>query len=97
MVSMKREPPRFTTSLKVAPCGRWSRSCCRRSGVCLAGDERVERREALARSFGGRLDVINDDPYDKGWIVRFEPPTPADLDELMDAGEYEAFVAGGGA
>ena len=39
---------------------------------------------------------INDDPYDAGWIVRIEPGRLADLDDLMDAGEYEAFVAEGG-
>ena len=39
---------------------------------------------------------VSDDPYDTGWIVRIEPGRLADLDDLMDAGEYEAFVAEGG-
>lgn len=39
---------------------------------------------------------INEDPYDTGWIVRIEPGRMTDLDDLMDAGEYEAFVAEGG-
>lgn len=39
--------------------------------------------------------LISDDPYDKGWILRLEPGRLADVDELMDAGEYEAFVTGG--
>lgn len=45
--------------------------------------------QALADAPG----LINDDPYGKGWIVRLEPGRRADVDELMDAGEYEAFVA----
>ena len=36
---------------------------------------------------------INDDPYDAGWIVRIEPGRLADLDDLMDAEQYETFVA----
>ena len=37
--------------------------------------------------------VINDDPYGDGWIVRIEPGDPAEVDALMDAGAYTAFVA----
>ena len=48
--------------------------------------------QALAEAPG----AISEDPYDTGWIVRIEPGRMADLDDLMDAGEYGTFVAEGG-
>jgi len=44
---------------------------------------------ALSESPG----LINSDPYGEGWLVRIEPGDPADVDDLMDAAAYEAFVA----
>lgn len=38
-------------------------------------------------------ELINEDPYGDGWIVKIEISDPTDLDELMTAEEYEAFVA----
>jgi glycine cleavage system H protein len=37
--------------------------------------------------------AINDDPYGEGWIVRIEPGDVAEAEALMDAAQYEAFVA----
>ncbi|HWI06474.1 MAG TPA: hypothetical protein VNT54_03030 [Solirubrobacteraceae bacterium] len=37
--------------------------------------------------------VINADPYGEGWIARIEPGDLAEVDELMDAGAYLAFVS----
>ncbi|HEX4364603.1 MAG TPA: glycine cleavage system protein GcvH [Solirubrobacteraceae bacterium] len=37
--------------------------------------------------------TINDDPYGEGWIVRIEPGDVAEAEALMDAAQYEAFVA----
>lgn len=45
--------------------------------------------QALAETPG----LVNSDPYGEGWIVRVEPGDPADVEGLMDAAEYEAFVA----
>jgi glycine cleavage system H protein len=44
---------------------------------------------ALSESPG----LINSDPYGEGWLVRIEPGDPADVDGLMDATAYEAFVS----
>jgi glycine cleavage system H protein len=44
---------------------------------------------ALSESPG----LINSDPYGEGWLVRIEPGDPADVDGLMDAAAYEAFVS----
>jgi len=37
-------------------------------------------------------EIINDDPYGKGWIVVIEMDNPAELEDLMDADEYEAYI-----
>jgi glycine cleavage system H protein len=34
--------------------------------------------------------IINQDPYDRGWLLKVEASNPADLDGLMDAKAYEA-------
>ncbi len=38
-------------------------------------------------------EMVNEDPYGKGWIIRFRPSAPAEFDDLMDAAAYELFVA----
>jgi len=35
-------------------------------------------------------DLINLEPYKGGWIARIKLEDPSELDELYDAGEYEA-------
>ena len=35
-------------------------------------------------------EVINSDPFGRGWIVKVEIADEAELDDLMDAGTYEA-------
>ncbi len=37
-------------------------------------------------------EIINEDPYGKGWIAVIEMDNAADLEELMDAEEYEAYI-----
>jgi glycine cleavage system H protein len=37
-------------------------------------------------------ELINEDPYGDGWMVKIELSDPTDLDELISAAEYEAFV-----
>ena len=38
-------------------------------------------------------ELVNQDPYGEGWMVRFSPSDPAEFDDLMDGEAYEAFVA----
>lgn len=38
--------------------------------------------------------LINEDPYDRGWLLEVELADPAELDELMDAGAYDALTEG---
>jgi glycine cleavage system H protein len=35
-------------------------------------------------------ELVNQDPYGDGWIMRIEASDPAELDSLMDAATYEA-------
>jgi glycine cleavage system H protein len=37
-------------------------------------------------------EVINEDPYGKGWIAVIEMENPSDLDNLMDAADYEKYL-----
>jgi glycine cleavage system H protein len=39
-------------------------------------------------------ETLNSDPYGAGWIFRVELSDPSELDALMDAAGYEAFLAG---
>lgn len=36
---------------------------------------------------------VNDDPHGKGWLVKLRATSTAELDELMSAEQYEAFIA----
>jgi len=38
-------------------------------------------------------ELINESPYDKGWLVKIEPTNVKELDELMDAATYEELTA----
>ena len=37
-------------------------------------------------------DIINKDPYGKGWLIKIKITDPAELDELMDAAAYQAIL-----
>jgi glycine cleavage system H protein len=37
-------------------------------------------------------ELVNTDPYGKGWMVKLEVENVADIDGLMDAAAYEALV-----
>ncbi|MDH5203032.1 MAG: glycine cleavage system protein GcvH [Nitrospirota bacterium] len=37
-------------------------------------------------------EIINEDPYGKGWIAIIEIDDTTELDDLMDASEYEKYV-----
>lgn len=40
----------------------------------------------------GEPEIINKDPYGKGWIVKISVKNKAELDELLDATAYKANV-----
>ncbi len=48
----------------------------------------VEANEVLADT----PEVVNNDAYGDGWLIRMAPADAKALDDLMDANEYQAFV-----
>lgn len=37
-------------------------------------------------------ELLNQSPYQDGWIFKLRPANPADLEALMDAAAYQAFA-----
>ena len=37
-------------------------------------------------------ELVNEDPYGKGWIITIEMSDPDEADELMEAAAYEEFI-----
>lgn len=52
----------------------------------------LEFNSELDESEGDNPGIINEDAYDKGWIVKVEISNAADLDELLDAAGYGALI-----
>ncbi len=38
-------------------------------------------------------EIVNDDPYGDGWLIRIRVADPSELDRLLDAEAYKAHVA----
>lgn len=38
-------------------------------------------------------ELVNDDPYGAGWMIKIKMNDPAELDELMSADEYDDIIA----
>ena len=53
------------------------------------GGEDVAGNDALA----SQPELINQEPYGQGWIARLKPGSLADVEGLLDAAAYEAFLA----
>ncbi|MCK9162896.1 MAG: glycine cleavage system protein GcvH [Bacteroidales bacterium] len=52
------------------------------SGEVLAFNENLESNAA----------AINSDPYAEGWVIKIKPSNLAELNDLMDAKAYSAFI-----
>ena len=50
--------------------------------------EVTEANDGLADS----PESVNDDPYGDGWLIKVRLSDPAELDKLLSADEYEAFI-----
>ncbi len=53
------------------------------------GGELLDTNEDL----DGAEELVNQDPYGGGWLLRIRLSDPAQVDALMDASTYQAFVA----
>lgn len=38
-------------------------------------------------------EILNEDPYGDGWIIKIEMSDPEELDDLLSSAEYEEYVA----
>ena len=47
---------------------------------------------AVNEELEGAPELVNQDPYGDGWMIRLDPSDPDELEDLMDTDEYEAFV-----
>ena len=50
--------------------------------------EVIEFNEAL----NDQPELVNNDPYGEGWMIKVKVADAAELDKLMDAAAYEAFI-----
>lgn len=57
------------------------------SGKVLAFNPELDDSE------GDNPTLINESPYENGWIVRIEMTDPSELEDLMDAEAYESLVS----
>lgn len=46
----------------------------------------------LNSTLGNAPELVNNDPYGEGWMVKMTVTNPADVEALMDAAGYEAVV-----
>jgi glycine cleavage system H protein len=44
------------------------------------------------RALDDEPEVINEDPYDRGWMIRVRPTDPSDFDKLLDAAAYKKLL-----
>jgi len=52
------------------------------------GGEVLEFNESLTST----PEIINQDPYEKGWVIRIRLTDPAEADGLLDAAAYQALI-----
>lgn len=57
------------------------------SGKIIAFNPELNENE------GDNPTLVNDSPYEKGWIVKIEMSDPSELDGLLDSAAYEAITA----
>lgn len=52
------------------------------------GGEVVEKNPAIEES----PDVVNKDPYGKGWLIKVKMTDKSEIDDLLSADEYSALI-----
>ena len=57
---------------------------------CPLAGEVVEINEDIEDS----PELVNEDPHEKGWLLKWKPEDPAAVADLMDAAAYVAFTEG---
>lgn len=54
--------------------------------------EILEFNPELDENEGDNPELINKDPYGKGWVVKIKITNPSELDDLMDSHAYQEFL-----
>lgn len=49
---------------------------------------------AVNEAVNARPEVVNEDPYGEGWLIRVRLSDPGELESLMDEPAYRAYLAG---
>jgi glycine cleavage system H protein len=49
---------------------------------------------AVNGALADRPEIVNEDPYGEGWLVRVRLSDPAELDGLLDAEAYREYLSG---
>ena len=49
----------------------------------------AERNDAVVDA----PEMVNDSPYDDGWLLKVQMSDPSEMDDLMSAEEYDSFLA----
>lgn len=57
------------------------------------GGEVIAFNSELDESEGDNPSLINESPYEEGWIIKIKMSDPSELDSLMDAATYSELVA----
>ena len=57
------------------------------------GGEVLEFNAELDENEGDNPSIINENPYDEGWIIKIKITDATELDDLMDAEAYKELVA----
>ena len=61
------------------------------SDLCApVSGEVIETNKALIK----KPELINDDPYNKGWLIIVKIAEPKEISSLMNDSEYEKFIKG---
>lgn len=47
----------------------------------------------LNPALAGAPELVNNDPYEKGWMIKMTVNNPSDIDALLDANAYQTLVS----
>lgn len=48
---------------------------------------------AVNEAVASEPQLVNESPYERGWLIRVRPDNPDELRQLLSAAEYEALIA----
>lgn len=53
----------------------------------------IEFNNNISEDGEDQPDLVNNDPYGEGWIVKVKISNPSELDELLDAEAYKSLIS----